>query len=322
MSERRALVTGAGGFAGQWLCRELVRNGWKVTGSSLVGAPGPGVLSPEDHDLVQWRRDDLLHADAVRDAVDGAQPDAVFHLAGVSFIPAAGRDPALALDTNVGIAVRLLDVLEERKIAGTLDPAVIIVGSGEQYGRHDLNALPLPEEAECRPISPYAASKMAQEQFALASFRRAGVKVICTRSFNHSGRGQATDFVIPGLVRRVLAAKKSGTGRTTIGNTSVSRDFLHVQDVVRAYIALVEDGLSGEIYNVCSGTAVPIGDLARLVADLLEARVEFVPDSNLQRTVDLPHLAGRNQKLRDDTGWNQSLTLVDVIRDVVAGEGS
>src|SRR5690242_9512267 len=155
----RALVTGAGGFAGQWLCRELVRSGWTVTGSSLIGAPGAGIMSPEDHDLVSWRRDDLLHADAVRDAVDAARPDAVFHLAGVSFVPAAGRDPALALDTNVGIAVRLLDVLEERKAAGVLDPRVIIVGSGEQYGRHDLAALPLPEEAECRPISPYAASK-------------------------------------------------------------------------------------------------------------------------------------------------------------------
>jgi GDP-4-dehydro-6-deoxy-D-mannose reductase len=320
VADRRALVTGAGGFAGQWLCRELVRHGWQVTGSSLVGAPGTGVLSPEDHDLVTWRRDDLLHADSVRDAVESARPDAIFHLAGVSFVPAAGRDPALALDTNVGIAARLLDVIEERRGAGTLDPVVLIVGSGEQYGRHDISALPLSEEAECRPLTPYAASKMAQEQFALAAFRRAGVRVICTRPFNHSGRGQAADFVIPGLVRRVLAAKRSGKGSTTIGNTSVSRDFLHVEDVVRAYVALVNHGLAGEVYNVSSGLAVPIGDLARLVADLTEAKVEFVPDSNLQRTIDLPHLAGRNQKLRDDTGWTQSLTLVDVIRDVMAAE--
>lgn len=320
MAARRALVTGAGGFAGQWLCRDLVRNGWEVTGSSLVGAPEPGVLSPEDHALVQWRRDDLLHADAVRRAVDDARPDAVFHLAGVSFVPAAGRDPALALDTNVGIAVRLLDVLEERRAAGTLDPVVLVVGSGEQYGRHDVAALPLPEEAECRPISPYAASKAAQEAFALAAFRRSGVRVVCTRSFNHSGRGQSADFVIPGLVRRVLAAKQAGTPSTTIGNTTVSRDFLHVEDVVRAYVALVEDGLPGEVYNVASGTAVSIGDLARQVADLLAVRVEFVPDANLQRTVDLPHLAGRNQKLREETGWLPRRSLTDILRDLIAAE--
>jgi GDP-4-dehydro-6-deoxy-D-mannose reductase len=322
MAARRALVTGAGGFAGQWTCRELVRRGWEVVGSSLVGAPAPGVLSPEDHALVRWRRDDLLHAAAVRDAVDDAMPDVILHLAGIAFVPAAGRDPALALDTNVGIAARLLDVVEERKRAGTLDPVVVIVGSGEQYGRHDRSALPLPEEADCRPLTPYAASKMAQETFALSAFRRSGVRVVCTRSFNHSGRGQSPDFVIPGLVRRVLAAKRSGATTTAIGNTTVSRDFLHVEDVARAYVALAEDGMAGEVYNVSSARATSIGDLARLVADAVGARVEFVPDGHLQRTVDLPHLAGRNQRIHDDTGWLPRLELADIIRDVVAAESS
>ena len=278
------------------------------------------VLSPEDHDLIHWRRDDLLHADAVRDAVDASRPDAVFHLAGVSFLPAAGRDPALALDTNVGIAVRLLDVIEERKLAGTLDPTVLIIGSGEQYGRHEKSALPLGEHAECRPLTPYAASKKAQEEFALAAFRRAGVRVVCTRSFNHSGRGQAADFVIPGLVKRVVAAKRANAGTTPIGNTTVSRDFLHVEDVVRAYVNLVEDGLPGEVYNVSSGTATAIGDLARQVAEAVGANVEFVPDGGLQRAVDLPHLAGNSEKLRADTGWLPRLTIADIIRDVVAAE--
>ena len=320
MATRRALVTGAGGFAGQWTCRELVRRGWHVVGSSLDGAPPVGVLSPEDHGLVRWRRDDLLHAAAVRDAVDDARPDVILHLAGIAFIPAAGRDPALSLDTNVGIAARLLDVVEERKRAGTLDPVVVVVGSGEQYGRHDRSALPLPEEADCRPLSPYAASKMAQETFALSAYRRAGVRVVCTRSFNHSGRGQAPEFVIPALVRRVLAARRGGTGRTTIGNTEVSRDFSHVEDVARAYVSLAEDGMAGEVYNVSSGTATSIGELARMVAEAVGCDVEFVPDPNLQRTVDLPHLAGRNQRIHEDTGWRPRLQLSDIIRDVLAAE--
>lgn len=320
MSGRRALVTGAGGFAGQWLCRELVRTGWDVTGSSLVGAPAPGILSPDDHDLVRWRRDDLLHAGSVRSAVDDAKPDVVFHLAGVSFLPTAGRDPALALDTNVGIAVRLLDVLEERRVAGTLDPVVLIVGSGEQYGRHDALALPLPEDAECRPLSPYAASKMAQEQFALAAFRRAGVRVVCTRSFNHSGRGQSPDFVIPALVKRVVVAARAGERNALIGNTSIARDFLHVEDVARAYVALVEDGIPGQVYNVGSGVAVTIGDLAAQIAKAVGAPVEFTPDPALQRAADIPYLSGSPQRLHADTGWTARLGLKDVIRDVVAAE--
>ncbi|MBM4195032.1 MAG: NAD-dependent epimerase/dehydratase family protein [Gemmatimonadetes bacterium] len=318
MATRRALVTGAGGFVGQWLVRELVRHGWEVTGSSLVGVPPHGVLSPEDHGLVQWRRDDLLHASAVRDAVDAAQPDAVFHLAAVSFVPAAGKDPALALDTNVGIAVRLLDVLEERKLAGTLDPTVVVIGSGEQYGRHDATAQPLREGAECRPLTAYAASKLAQEAFALASFRRSGLRVICTRSFNHSGRGQTPDFVLPALARRIREAVRSGAASIPVGNLHVSRDFLHVEDVVRAYALLAEDGLSGEVYNVASGRAVQIGELAAAVIRAAGATLSLVTDPGLQRGVDIPHLAGDAGKLREDTGWMPRLGLDDIVRDVLA----
>lgn len=318
MAGRRALVTGAGGFVGQWLCRALVREGWEVTGSSLVGAPAIGILSPEDHALVRWRRDDLLDASTVGAAVEAAAPDAIFHLAGMAFVPAAGRDPLLALDTNVGIAVRLLDAVEFRRAAGAIDPVVLMVGSGEQYGRHDAAALPLPEEAECRPVTPYAASKLAQEVFALAAFRRTGVRVVCTRSFNHSGRGQSADFVVPALVRRVAAAQREGRREVPIGNTAVSRDFLHVEDVVRAYVALVADGLPGEVYNVASGHATTIGDLAAQVAATLGADVTFVADPALSRPVDLPHLAGRVTRIRDDAGWTPRLGVAEMIRDVVA----
>ena len=320
MAPRRALVTGAGGFAGQWLCRELARQGWLVTGSSLTGAPAAGVLSPEDLALVSWRRDDLLHTGAVAEAVDAARPDAVFHLAGVAFVPAATSDPALALDTNVGIAARLLAVLEERRAAGTLDPAVLVIGSGEQYGRHDRAALPLPETADLRPISAYAASKVAQEAFALAAFRRSGLRVVCTRSFNHSGRGQSPDFVLPGLVRRVIAAGRRGDRTVPIGNTDVARDFLHVEDVARAYVALVEDGLAGEAYNVSSGQAISIGDVAALVASHAGVQVEFVPDPALQRRNDLPLLAGSNQRLRDDTGWTPRRPFEDIVDDLIRAE--
>ncbi len=320
MAARRALVTGAGGFVGQWLCRELVREGWEVTGSSLLGAPGPGVIAEEDHSIVRWRRDDLLDPGAVASAVDESMPDAVFHLAGTAFVPAAARDSAIALETNVGIAVRLLDAIEERRRAGALDPVVLVVGSGEQYGRHDASALPLSEDAECRPLTRYAASKVAQEAFALAAFRRSGVRVVCTRSFNHSGPGQSPDFVLPALVRRVRAAQRAGSHAVPIGNTAVSRDFLHVRDVVRAYVGLASAGLPGEVYNVSSGVATGIGDLAQRVAALAGAAVVFTPDPDLQRQADVPRLAGSYARIRDDTGWTPRLGVDDIIRDLLAGD--
>lgn len=317
MGAKRALVTGAGGFVGQWLCRELVRRGWSVTGSSLTGDPGDALVGPDGHAGVTWRHEDLRHADVAGAAIDAARPDAIFHLAGVSFVPAAGEDPMLAFDANTGIAVRLLNVVRERRTAGMLDPAVLLVGSAEQYGRHDASAMPLGEHAECRPRTFYAATKMAQEAFALEAFRSDGVRAVCTRSFNHSGRGQAKGFLIPALVDRVQAARGKAGASIAIGNTATVRDFLHVEDVARAYALLVEQGVSGRVYNVCSGEGVSVGELAAEVLRAAGVDAVLVPEDALRRTVDVPFLVGQNDRLREDTGWAPSRSRADIITDLL-----
>lgn len=318
MGGKRALVTGAGGFAGQWLCRELVRHGWAVTGSSLTGDPGLGVLGAEDHAGVAWRHEDLRTPGVVQGSIAASQPDAIFHLAGVSFVPAAGHDPLLAFDVNAGLAVRLLGEVRERKAAGALDPVVLLVGSAEQYGRHDAAAMPLGEHVECRPRTFYAATKMAQEVFGLEAFRSDAVRVVCTRSFNHSGRGQAKSFLLPALVERVLAVRGKGEGaKVAIGNTITVRDFLHVEDVARAYLALAERGFPGHVYNVCSGQGVSVGDLAAEVLSAAGVHAELVPDDSLRRAIDVPCLVGRNDHLREDTGWQPVRSRADIIADLL-----
>jgi GDP-4-dehydro-6-deoxy-D-mannose reductase len=313
----KALVTGAGGFAGQWLCRELVRRGWTVTGSSLAGDPGPGILSPEDHAPVAWRREDLRTDGTIAAALDASAPDAIFHLAGVSFVPAALDDPRSALDANVGAAVHLLHEVRRRRAAGVLDPFVLVVGSAEQYGRHAADAMPLHETCECRPRTFYAATKMAQEVFALEAFRADGVHVVCTRSFNHSGRGQAGHFLLPALVERAVAAKASGAPRIAVGNSGTIRDFLHVEDVARAYRLLAEGAHDGEVYNVCSGQGVTVSDVAGEVLAALGVAAELEPDASLQRAVDVPLLVGSNAKLRADTGWAPAHSRADIISDLI-----
>ena len=313
----KALVTGAGGFAGQWLCRELVRQGWAVTGTSLGGDPGRGILSPDDHAHVVWRQEDLRAEGAVAAALDASWPEAIFHLAAVSFVPAALDDPAAALDANVGAAVRLLGEVRRRRAAGTIDPVVLIVGSAEQYGRHAADAMPLHESCECRPRTFYAATKMAQEVFALEAYRAGGLHVVCTRSFNHSGRGQAGQFLLPALVGRAVAAKAAGAAHIAIGNANTTRDFLHVEDVARAYRLLAETAHDGEVYNVCSGDGVTVGQVAGEVLRALGLEASLEADATLQRAVDVPFLVGSNAKLRTDTGWTPSHSRGDIISDLI-----
>ncbi len=317
----RALVTGASGFVGQWLCRALIRDGWTVLGTTLDAAPAPGTLTAEEIAAITWRSIDLRPGvddrRSFRALVEKHPPDAIFHLAGVAFVPHATDDPAGALAINVGALVRILKSLRGPRAAGVADPVVLVVGSGEQYGHHPEAAQPLLESTECRPHTFYGATKVAQEAIALAAYRSDGVKVIATRSFNHAGPGQAPNFLVPSLVHRAVAARRGGTD-VPIGNTEVTRDLLHVEDVVAAYISLVGRGVPGEVYNVSSGHGVQVGALAAEVLAQAGVEAPLRVDPALQRAVDVPMLVGSNAKLRAATGWTPRRSRADIISDLLA----
>jgi GDP-4-dehydro-6-deoxy-D-mannose reductase len=320
----RALVTGAAGFVGQWLCGALLRDGWEVYGARLdadavapaAAGPPTGLLA-EEAEAVHWLSCDVtVHADIAR-SLDDSTPDAIFHLAGVAYLPDAGDDPASALGVNTVAAARLLAQLRQRKRAGVLDPVVIIVGSGEQYGAHAAEEQPLAEGASQRPMSVYAASKAAQEVIALQAFRSDGLRVVATRPFNHSGAGQSSRFVIPALARRALSLRGTGEAVLPVGNTTPVRDFLHVADVVRAYILLALHGEAGEVYNIASGRGVEIGELASRILAIAGADATLEGDPSLVRPVDVPVLVGDPSRLRATTGWSVEHSLDTIIEDVI-----
>lgn len=305
---------------GQWLCRALLREGWQVAGTTIGTLPEPGTLTGSEISAIHWRAIDLrLGAEerrSIRALLEAQPPDAIFHLAAISYQPDAGHDRATALGVNAGALVLLLDGLQEPRAAGVIDPVLLTVGSGEQYGRHDQAAQPLGEDTPCAPLSFYGATKVAQEQLALSAHRADGVRVMATRSFNHSGRGQAPQFLLPALVKRAKEAKASGTP-VAIGNTDTVRDFLHVEDVVDAYISLITRGTPGEVYNVCSGSGVRVGDLAAEVLAAAGVSAGLRPDPGLQRRVDVPTLVGDNAKLRAATGWSPRRTRADIISELL-----
>ena len=313
----RYLITGGGGFVGQWVARALIQRGEPATLAGLA-SPGGGtpVLTDDERAAVRWIAVDVRRADDIAAAVDAARPDVVLHLAGVAFPPDGDRDPASTYDVNTLGLVRLLGILESRRRAGALDPMVVVVGSAYQYGVHDAAEMPLAESAEQRPVTAYAASKAAQEIVALEAFRADGLRVVCTRSFNHSGVGHAPHYLLPSLVQRALALKAARGTSLAIGADAV-RDFLHVRDVASAYLALAERGRPGEVYNVASGVGLTV---RRLAADvLLQAGVaaDISSDSALLRSSDIPVLVGSPAKLARDTGWAPRLTHADIIADLL-----
>ena len=312
----RALVTGGNGFVAQWAMRAMLVRGWTVTAAGVGAVPAAGVLTGAERGQIDWRVMDVTRQHDVASVMESVRPDVVLHLAAVSHIPEAMANPGYAYEVNAVGTVRLLAEVRRHRAAGTADPVVVVVGSAEQYGRHELEEMPLHEDVAQRPLSLYAASKVAQEVAALQAFRSDGVRVVCTRSFNHSGTGHGAQFLLPSIVRRALTLPIAG-GVLPIGNGDTVRDFLHVADVVEAYLLLLERGASGEAYNVCSGEGTSVRELAAAVLNRLGRSADIGTDPALTRPVDVPVLVGSNSKLRRATGWAPRRTRADIIDDLI-----
>lgn len=308
---RRVLITGGSGFVGQWLSRALLTRDWSVTAGSIDGAPRNGVLSDKDIRAIAWEPLDVTSDVQIGKVLDSSKPDFIVHLAAIAFTPDANASPAKAFDVNALGVLRLLSAVHR----SGRRPRVLVVGSAEQYGPHAVSEYPLRESTALQPLTAYAASKAAQELIALQICRGSGVPVICTRSFNHSGVGHGNQYLLPRLVRTARDLPKSG-GVLSIGNETAIRDFLHVTDVVDAYVLLLERGEPGEVYNVSSGQGRTVREIAERVLNRLGVSAEISSDPSLLRPNDMAILVGDNRKLKHATGWAPRRSIDDIIDDL------
>jgi GDP-4-dehydro-6-deoxy-D-mannose reductase len=305
----RALVTGAAGFVGQHLVRALAADGWTITAAALdatASSRGP----------VRWMHGDLRDGAFVERLVTEADADLAIHLAAISHLPTAAADPAAAWDVNVTASVRLLDALVRQ--ARRALPRVLVVGSAEQYGRQATDGRGLREDDPVEPRTVYAATKQAQEVAALQQWRASGLPVIAVRPFNHSGAGQEPRFLLPALVTRAVALRDEPAGTPLrLGNMTPVRDFLHVSDVVAAYIALGRDGTPGAVYNIASGVGRSVQEVAQRVLARLELEAPLYEDPALVRPVDVPSLVGDPTRLMAATGWRPRISFDDLLDDLL-----
>ena len=309
---KRILVTGGAGFAGQWVSRALVQKGWTVYAGTRSGPPVHRVLSDEEYAAICWTSLDVTSEASIAAALQSSAPNFVIHLAGIAFAPEADADPVRAFDVNAVGALRLLTALK-----GSPGVRALIVGSAFQYGPHPREAYPIKEEAAQRPLMAYGLAKAAQEMIALHAFRSAGTQTICARSFNHSGVGHDPGkYLLPGWARRVRQMPRTG-GTFEIANPTVVRDYLHVADVAEAYIRLLETGVAGEAYNVCSGTGTTIRELADRLIRRAGISAEIIVNTAHARPLDVPVLVGDNTKLKAATGWAPTRSIDDIIDDLI-----
>ena len=311
----KVLITGITGFGGSHLAEYALAQGAEVYGTVRWRSDRTNIAHL--HGDVILLDCDLTDASATAQVILEARPDCIFHLAAQSFVPTSWRAPAGTLTTNVIAALNLFEAVR----GWGENPPILNVSSSEIYGLVRPDEVPITEDAPLRPLSPYAVSKAVQDLLGYQYHHSYGLRIVRTRTFNHSGPRQHDAFAIPNFARQI-GEIEAGQREPVIhvGNLESRRDFTDVRDVVRAYwLALdpQEGGVPGEAYNICSGQAHTMQEVLDILLSLTTVPITVQPDPRRMRPSDVPLVLGDPHRFQVVTGWRPEISLRQMLSDTL-----
>jgi len=260
---RRALVTGASGFMGHYLCAALRARGHSVISLSRASSASADV--DERIDLV-----DVAAEDALQSALEQARPDVIFHLAGV--VNATTPAELYRVNTLFGLALA-----RSAARLGTI-PVLVVAGSVAEYGPSVAEQGPISEMAACLPRSAYGISKLAQTLHVLAEY---GPSTVVARLFNPIGAAMRSHLALGSFAQQLAEIGPEG-GVLRTGDLSAVRDFIDAGATANCLIDLAETSAArGQIVNVCSGRGTRLRDIVEAMIERAGKPVSLAEDARI-----------------------------------------
>lgn len=292
MNQKNALVTGLNGFTGRYMAKDLERSGYVVHG-----------LSDLAHNLTNSYQVNLLDKGALTRAIEKIQPTVVVHLAAVAFVGHRRADDFYQV--NLIGTRNLLEALETAKVS---PECVLLVSSANVYGNVQNAGAPIDEAVLPRPANDYAVSKLAMEY--MASLWANRLPIVTVRPFNYSGVGQSLQFLLPKIVAHFRRREKS----IELGNIDVERDFSDVRFVTDTYLRILQKAPTGQLMNVCSGSAWSLRRILAMMAEIAGYEIEIRINPSFVRTTEVQRLQGDPGKLEKLVGELRRIPLEDTLR--------
>jgi GDP-4-dehydro-6-deoxy-D-mannose reductase len=314
---KKYLITGASGFVAFHFLRYLDSLEEKI---EILGIDVniSSFLQQVNFGYVNFRiiSLNLLEYKTVESVIVSFSPNYIIHLASFSSVAKSWQEPLESFVNNTNIFLNIIETIRKNNIICRL----LSVGSSEEYGNVPIDCIPIKETVQLNPISPYAIARVSQEMLSRCYIESYRLDIILTRSFNHLGTGQKDIFVIPSFVKQILESTKDGWPNIELetGDLSIVRDFIDVRDVVRAYYLLLEQGVSGELYNICSGVGHTLSEIVDIIGKLLNITIQTKVDIKRLRPNDNKVIVGDNTKIFRAVGWYPAISLEESIKDIVA----
>jgi GDP-4-dehydro-6-deoxy-D-mannose reductase len=313
---KKYLITGISGFVAYHFLEYLnmLREEFDVLGLDLKISQEVKELSFKYINLHLIKLN-LLEYKTLETTMVSFSPDYIIHLASFSSVGRSWEMPLESFLNNTNIFLNIVEIVRHNKI----NCRILSIGSSEEYGNIKASDLPLKEDMVLHPGNPYAVARVSQEMLSKCYVDAYKLDIILTRSFNHIGTKQRTDFAIPSFTKQITEGIKEGLKEIKLitGDITVVRDFIDVRDVVNAYFALLNNGKSGELYNVCSGKGHSLKDIIDLLAKIFNIRVTVETDPKRVRPHDNRIIIGSFEKIKEHTGWEPNFSLEDSLNTVI-----
>lgn len=305
----KILVTGASGFAGSHLVEALTKAGHTdVYGTAFGGNEFLQTLIPADHIVAI----DLTKQPETEKLISELKPDWIFHLAALAFVGKSFEKGVEVLSNNMTVQLNMLEAVRTHVPQAKL----LTIGSAEEYGISEQGEIPIKETHPLRPINPYAVSKVAQDLLAYSYAVSYKLNVVRVRPFNHIGERQTDDFAVSAFAKQIVEIERGTRKTLSVGNLKTVRDFHDVKDTVKAYMLLLEKGVSNDVYNVGSGVGVSMETIVQKLITISGAKVVVEQDSTRLRPHDIPEVVADASKIRG-LGWNTTIPLDDSLKRVL-----
>lgn len=312
---RRVLITGIAGSGGSYLAEEIVNNHPEV---EVHGIARWHSTTTRDNlsairDKVQAHEADLMDFGSVLAALQGVQPDAIFHLAAHANVRASFVTPATVLSNNIIGTSNLFEAVRSAR----LDPVIQLASTSEVYGQVDPEYVPIKEDAPLRPASPYAVSKIAQDMLGRVYFVSYKMRIIRTRMFAYLNP-RRTDLFATSFAKQVAWIERGLQEEIVHGNLDSVRTLIDVRDAMRAYWEATLHCRPGEVYNIGGTTTMTVGKFLKRLISLSNVPIPTRCDPHLLRPADVTLQIPCVDKFVRETGWQPVYTFERSLADLLA----